>query len=150
MRFSKLAAVATSGTAVYVLAVACSGGSAGGGGFVDAMADALGAGGSGGFLADVLTDPVDDAKAAPPEIKEGQCTDNGGGNYYAEIAFPGRTVNELARATALLHSATSQPSGYDWAQAAGMSIRDGSVRVYCYSSSGSYTVDLVRVVLPLQ
>ena len=150
MRLSRILGAAASGSAVYVLVVACSGGGGGGGALADAMTDALGGGGSGGFLVDALTDPVSDAKAAPPEIKEAQCTDNGAGALVAEVPFPGRTVNELARASVIMHYTGTAPAGYNWAQVASAGLKDGSVYVYCNAVNASYTFDTVRVILPTQ
>jgi hypothetical protein len=69
----------------------------------------------------------------------------------AEVPFPGRTVNELARASALLHYASPQPTGYDWAVQGSFGVKDGAVLVYCYNtgSGAAYVVDFARVVLPL-
>ena len=133
---------------VYGLAVACSGGSSGGGGaLLDAANDVFGGGGSGGFLSDVLGDPVSEAQAAPPEVKEAPCVDTGGGYFNAEVAFPGRTVNELARAAPLLHY-PSKPNGYEWAKTGSFGVKDGAIYVYCYTGSSGPVVDGVRAVLP--
>jgi hypothetical protein len=149
MKIRRIIEAAASGCVVYGLAVACSGGGSGGGGaLLDAANDVLGGGGSGGLIADVLGDPVSEAQAAPPEVKEAPCVDTGSGYFNAEVAFPGRTVNELARAAPLLHY-PSKPNGYEWAKQASFGVKDGAVSVYCYSSSSGPVVDGVRVILPL-
>lgn len=157
MKLYRILGTMASGAVVYVLAVACSGGGGGGGGaFFDAMSDVFGTGGgggggTGGWLADALGDPVSEAQAAPPEIKEAPCNVNlGNGSMGAEVFFPGRTVNELSRAAALIHYQSPQPTGYDFAKQGSFGVKDGSVLVYCYntSSGSSYFADYVRVVLP--
>ena len=151
MKISRIIEALLSGCVVYGLAVACSGSGGGGGGaLADAANDLFGGGGSGGFLADVLGDPVSEAQAAPPEVKEAPCLDTGGGYYQAEVAFPGKTVNQLARAAALLHYATPQQNGYDWGKTGSFALKDGSLYVYCYfDTAGAVKVDGVRVVLPV-
>ena len=102
----------------------------------------------GGIFADVFSDPVSDAKAAPPEVKEAPCSIDVGGAHYAEVAFPGKTVNELGMAHALTH-ATTPSNGYEWYQSASVSVKDGFVLVYCYSNgTGVPVVDGVRVLVP--
>lgn len=151
MRIRRAFEALAAGCVVYVMMVACSGGGGGGGGFLaDAASDVFGSGGSGGLLADVLGDPVSEAQAAPPEIKEVGCTGNPGGMYYAEVPFPGKTVNQLARAVPMLHWAQPQANGYDWSTGGGFAIKDGFINVYCYyDTPNAAKVDAVRVVLPV-
>ncbi len=144
MNTRRIVEALASGCVVYTLAVACGGGSSGGA-LTDAATDVLG---GGGFLADVLGDPVSEAEAAPPEVKEAPCVDTGGGTFQADIAFPGRTVNELARAAPLVHY-PSIPNGYEWGKTGSFAIKDGSILVYCYTAGSTTVVDGVRVVLPL-
>jgi hypothetical protein len=152
MRFAKVLETLGAGTLVYAIVAACSGGGGGGGGLLD------GGTGSGGFggspLLDALTDPVSEAKAAPPEIKEAPCDivdpAAGGNYYYAEFQFPGRSADELAQATALLHYASDAApgiaSGYPWHQGPAF-VRDGSLMVSCgYGTTSS--IDKVRVFVP--
>jgi hypothetical protein len=149
MRIRRALEAAAAGCVVYVMMVACSGGGGGGGFLADAASDVFG-GGSGGLFADVLGDPVSEAQAAPPEIKEVTCTGTPGGSYFAEVPFPGKTVNQLARAIPLLHYSTPQANGYDWVTGGGFAMKDGSIHLYCYTDlPNAVKVDVVRVVLPV-
>jgi hypothetical protein len=125
--------------AVYVIMAACS---AGGGsprsspGLDGSASSGSGSGGNSGSgsdgsgVFDALTDPVTEAMAASPIIATENC--NG---TYAEHAFPGYTVNQLAFVHALINNAATIP-GYSQYQM-GAHLRDGYAAVA--STSGTVT-----------
>ena len=146
MNIRRVIEFSVAGCAVYALVSACGGGSSGGGLLADAASEVFG--GGGGWLGDALSDPVPDAKAAPPDVKEAACQGQAGGAFYADVAFPGKTVTELALVGVLVHF-PQVPNGYEWVTPNQYSVKDGMVHVYCYTdTTGSPKADGVRVVLP--
>lgn len=153
-----------SGVVVYVVVAAC--GSSGGGGGIplDASAGGTGSGGASTWDAltdtaawDVLTDPVKDAHAATSQMKEAACNLPhvvfNATYYYAELAFPGRTQQELSLATAFVHAPQpfDLPSpGYDWISTQ-FFVKEGSVLVSCsnpFFASGGGLGHTARVYVP--
>ncbi len=151
-----------SGVVVYVIVAACGSGG-GGGGPLDASAGAAaGSGGTSPWDAlsdsvswDAVSDPVPDAHAAPPLVQEAPCDIPkvyfNSTYYFAELAFPGRSQQELSLARAYLRP--TQPldlpaSGYEWAAASDIFVKDGSVLVFCRLTFFNNMGVTARVVLP--
>jgi len=154
------------GCAVYVGMAACSaadtgsqrlagagGSSAGtvsiggtGGGLVDSGLDAI---------ADALTDPVGDADAAPSAVVTAQCdrTFRGAGasydTLYAEAAFAGMGVNDLADVRVVLNYAEAQQIPGYTAAASIPQLRPGFAAVLCgYDLASSVIPSSVTFILP--
>jgi hypothetical protein len=102
------------------------------GGVVDAIADVLG-------LDHVESDAV---AAEKPTIDTVKCDKTAGSYAYAEKMYPGRTKEDLARASALICGGTLFP-GYDCASA-GIVVRDGAIAVACGSKTGL----IATIVMP--
>jgi hypothetical protein len=154
-----------SGVVVYAVVAACGSSGGGGGGALDASTG--GSTGSGGASAwdaltdnavwDALTDPVADAHAGSSQLKEGACNLPhvvfNTTYYYAEIAFPGRTQQELSLAAAFVKPPTTfdlPASGYEWIDTTYF-VKDGSVLVYCAVplwATGGGLNHTARVVVP--
>lgn len=139
------------GFAIYVLVAACSGAE---------DARVAGAGGSSGHdagmldaIADALTDPVGEAEAGtPPDVATEPCDkvgDIGGTMFvYAEHAYPGKTVADLAPIAIAAHfTAGAAFAGYEHSTVAGTYLAAGKVAVNCGPQSAP-TFDSVTFVLP--
>lgn len=76
---------------------------------------------------------ADDAAPAPTvTVDEVKCTGDAGTFVIIEKAYPGRTVNDLARATAVWDDpAGTIPGGFKWAKSASLLIRDGAIGMQC-------------------
>jgi hypothetical protein len=145
MRIRRTVEVFAAAIFVYGVVAACSGGAGAGGAFFDAATEAVGIGGSG---VDALLDPVSEAKAAPPEIKEAPCDVLDGASYFAIFDFPAKTTNELARARAIRHTKSSGPTWYSANDF--ITISDGMLKVFCDTTGTApeHRVDVVRAILP--
>lgn len=172
------------GIAVYVLMAACSGsggagqpqaaagsssvaGSDGSGGLVGTGGEP----GDAGMMADVMN-PVPDAMAAagagngdcgcepyvPPEptVVTADCDIEGSnGSMFAEVAFPGRTKEQLATVHVVVTYPTdiadrypaSALAGYD-TQLSTLFVRDGYVATNCGSIASNFVGESVTFVLP--
>jgi hypothetical protein len=119
--------------------------------------DALGGGSSSGLM-DALANPVRDAKAQalPPITATESCdkqvpSTNGAITYlFAEHAFPGKSVNDLAGVRTVLHYAgtiPNNPSGYNDAQGIA-SLRTGYATVLCGAVQGTSNPTSVTFILP--
>jgi len=119
-----------------VVAVACSSqhadNSPSDGGVVDAIVDALG-------LDHVESDAMAGEK---PTIDTVSCDKTAGSYAYAEKAYPGRSKEDLSRASAMICGGSVIP-GYDCGKAE-FAVKDGGIAVIC----GSKTGVVATIVLP--
>jgi hypothetical protein len=111
-------------------------------------ADAAHRGDARGVL-DALTDPIDEAQAAPPplDVAVEPCDKTANGVTYAEHTYAGRTMAELSAVHAVSHSTTSTilVPGYSSYVSGPAYVRDGAVAVVCYSGATA-SIDTVTFV----
>jgi hypothetical protein len=101
-------------------------------------------------LLDPVLDPVGEAQAAPPDIATESCSRVGGSYVYAEHAYPGKTVEDLAHLRVVMRYKTdagvTQLPGYSrfvtlpW-------LKPGYAAVICGTTAAMY-VDDVTFILP--
>jgi len=88
-----------------------------------------------------------DAAAAPPTTVSASCSVERSGTMYAEAAFPGRTMTDLARTTVVACSATEQPAGSGYKCATGtLLVRDGSIAYACGAKGFALPTSVTFVV----
>jgi hypothetical protein len=174
MHIKKVLGGLLSGAGIYAVMAACSAGGGGGGeagGPAGPMASGQPIGSdssSGGFVdafLDELVSPVPDAKAGPtaptpPDIAVETCTASYSQNYtnvshFAEHAYPGKTVTDLAMVRVVAHLVRPQDM---WTGSVPMEnqvpativIRDGMVAVWCgFAGGGGPAIyDKVTFILP--
>jgi hypothetical protein len=81
-------------------------------------------------ILDAVTDPVGEAQALPPDITTENCSKTSGNFVYAEHAYPGKTVVQLAQISAILHSTQIPLPGYSDGSG-GAYLRDGYAATIC-------------------
>ena len=107
---------------------------------------ALGHGGTSG------SSPVPDASAQTdsgttgPQVNTAQCNTTIGGDVYAQVNYPGRTVVQLAQVHAIGQLTASSAAGSQ-EQALAILV-DGSARVYCGTPPTALVFTSVTFVLP--
>ena len=129
------------GALLYVVMVACSGGSGSQAGHDASIGDAL---------MDLLS-PNNDANAqSNPTVVTATCgSPNASGNSYATASFPGKTVDQLAAVYALVQSAVALPEGAThYVSSQGLLLKPGAVMFPCGGPGGPETVASIKFFLP--
>jgi len=164
MRLVEVARMVGGAVAVYLVMAACSAGSGGtssnaGGSSSGTASSSSGSskGDGSGSLIDALTDPVGEAQAGLPPITATEMCGHtyapsaGTTCFYAEHAFPGYTVAQLAFVVADAHmTATAMangagPTGYADSLVTPY-VRDGYAAVFCGCTASGF--DQVTFYLP--
>ena len=143
MKVREIVRTLVGGCVVYVLMAACAGSEGAGRG---------GGNGSGGASGGGVTDPVAGAQAGEPTVVTEKCTKQGELDgmpiLYAEHAFPGRSLDELAGVHVYAHLLQSNRvvPGYEYSVSAPQ-LAEGKVAVFCgYANAPG--LDSVTFVLP--